>query len=105
MCLLKLQAQHLYLSNELVAQYFRETEQVIVAFIENGPHLLIAPAPAPVLIKVHPKASSRLLKLKNLQGDRTISLHDFFIDYNLADTDKPLRFDFVEKLEAIKVAL
>ncbi|MEK6479966.1 hypothetical protein WJR50_20655 [Catalinimonas sp. 4WD22] len=105
MCLLKIQAQHLWLNHELVKQYFRETEQVIVAFVASGPHLLIAPAPATVLIKVHPKASSRLFKLKNLKGDRTISLHDFFIDYNLADSDKPLDYNFVEKLDAIKVTL
>ena len=105
MCQLKLQAQHLWLSHALVEQYFRETEQVIVAWVERGPHLLIAPAPAPVLVKVHPKASARLLKQKNLQGDRTVSLHDFFIDYNLAATDQPLTFDYVEKLEAIKITL
>lgn len=105
MCRLKLQAQHLWLSHELVAQYFSETEQVVVAFVDSGPHLLIAPAPAAVLVKVHPKASSRLLKLKNLKGDRTISVHDFFIDHDLAGDDKPLHYDYVEKLDALKVSL
>ena len=76
-----------------------------MAFVNSGPHLLIAPAPAAVLIKVHPKASVRLFKLKNLQGDRTISVNDFFIDYNLVDDDKPLDYDYVEKLNALKVSL
>lgn len=105
MCRLKLQVQHLWLSHELVARYFRETEQVVVAFVEHGPHLLIAPAPASVLVKVHPKASTRMFKLKNLQGDRTISIHDFLIDHELASDDKPLQYDYIEKLGALKVSL
>lgn len=105
MCWLKLQTQHLWLSHELVAQYFKETEQVVLAFVDHGPHLLIASAPASVLVKVHPKASTRLFKLKNLQGDRTISIQDFLIDHELANDDKPLYYDYIEKLGALKVSL
>jgi len=105
MCQLKLQSQHLWFSHHLAARYFEQADQVVVALVSQGPHLLIAPAPAPVLVKLHPKASSRLLKRKNLQGDRTLSVHDFFIDHELPGHNKPLTFDYVEKLGALKVLL
>lgn len=105
MCLLKLQSQHLWLDHELVERFFQETEQVVVAFVSSGPQLLIAPAPASVLVKVHTQASTRLLKVKNLRGDKTISLYDFLIDNDLPTLDRPLSYDFVEKLGALKVKL
>ncbi len=87
----KLKTQHLWISSDIAEATFGETAQVYVVYYPQQRALLLAPMDDELFPTIH-KGGLQMLKNRNLQGDKTISLQEIIIDNDLDDTDRDLIF-------------
>ncbi len=88
---IKLKTQHLWISGDIAESTFGETAQVHVVYYPQQRSLLLAPMEDEIFPTIH-KGGLQMLKNRNLQGDKTISLQEIIIDNDLDDTDRDLVF-------------
>ncbi len=100
----KLKTSHLYIDSDLAAAAFGETAQVYVVYYKNNNSLLLAPMNDEFFPKLH-KAGLLMLKSRNLQGDKTIALHEILIDNDLDDENRDLAYQFTEGVKMLNVKL
>jgi hypothetical protein len=87
----KLRTQHLWISGDLVAATLGDTPQVYTVYYPKQHALLLAPMDDDIFPTIH-KGGLQMLKNRNLEGDRTISLQEIIIENDLDDTDRELVF-------------
>lgn len=85
----KLRTQHLWISGDLASAVFGEVAQVYAVYYPQQKSLLLAPMDDDLFPTLH-KAALHMLKNRNLQGDKTISLQETIIDHDIDDTDRDL---------------
>jgi hypothetical protein len=103
--LVQLAKQHLLIKAELAEQLIGSERQVFAVYYKDKQSLLIAPESEESFKKMH-KTIMLFVKVKNLAGDRSISLQEFFADWpDLDSTDRDLTFDFNHLLKILNVAL
>jgi hypothetical protein len=88
---IKLKTQHLWISSDIVASAFGDAAQVHVVYYAPQRSLLLAPMHDEIFPTIH-KSGLQMLKTRNLQGDKTISLQEIIIDNDLDDTERDLPF-------------
>ena len=74
-----LKSSHLYIPGEIATKVFGDDPQAYLAYQAERGTLLVAPVSQQWFYKMH-KPSQHLLKTRNLQGDKTIALHEILID-------------------------
>ena len=103
--LVQLSKHHLLIKAELANELIGSERQVFAVYYKDKQSLLIAPESEETFKKMH-KTIMLFVKVKNLAGDRTISLQEFFADWpDLDATDKDLSFDFNHLLKILNVTL
>ncbi len=102
--MLHLRSSHLYFPKDLVKQVFDQEENVFLSFQEEHKTLLIAPATATWFPKMHP-AKQGFLKMRNLQGDKTLALHDILLDYGLNGQNRDLEYEWKERTRVLRIQL
>lgn len=85
----KLRTQHLWISGDIAESAFGEAQQVYVIYYPQQRSLLLAPMDDDIFPTIH-KAGLQMLKNRNLQGDKTISLQEIIIDNDIDDTEREL---------------
>jgi hypothetical protein len=90
---LKLKTSHLIIESELAKQVLGDTPHVYMKFLPEKKSLLITSVKHNWFDRLHPGCSMNMLKERNLQGDKTIALHEVLIDQELDDADRELSFD------------
>lgn len=100
----KLKTQHLYLEASLAAAVFGDTVQVHTVYYPQQKSLLLAPKEDELFTKIH-KTALQMLKTRNLQGDKSISLQELIIDHELDDTDRDLEFSHQEGIQLLQVKI
>lgn len=100
----KLKTSHLYLEASLAASIFGQAAQVYTVFYPHNKSLLLAPMEDEFFPKLH-KAQLQMLKTRNLQGDKSISLQEIIIDHDLDDTDRDLVYDYQVGANMLQVSL
>ena len=98
-----LKNSHLWIDSS-VAQVFGDTPQVYAVYYPQKKSLLIAPMTDEFFPKLH-KAALQMLKTRNLQGDKTISMQGFIIDNEIDDTDRELEFNYTEGVALLNVII
>jgi hypothetical protein len=101
---IKLKTQHLYIDAGIAADALGETAQVFVVYYPQQHALLLAPMDDTIFPTVH-KASLQMLKNRNLQGDKTLSLQEIIIDNDIDDTDRELVFHHHPGVKMLHVTL
>ncbi len=86
-----LRNRHLVVAAEIAADAFGDVAQVYIVYYANQKALLLAPMDDEIFPTVH-KPALQMLKKRNLQGDKSVSLEEILIDNDLDDTDRPLVF-------------
>ncbi len=89
--MVKLRTQHLWISGDLAAAAFADAVQVYVVYYPKHRSLLLAPKDDEIFPTIH-KPALRMLKNRNLEGDKTLSLQEIIIDNDLDDSDRELPF-------------
>lgn len=102
--LLRLKSSHLQIDHALVGQVFGEDHNVYAVYYPNQKSLLLAPVTDELFKQLH-KASQHILKSRNLNGDKSIALHEMLIDNQLDDTDRELEYELQPGLGILNVKL
>lgn len=87
----KLRNRHLWVAAPLAAAVFGESSQAYMVYYPQQKALLMAPMDDALFPTVH-KAGLQMLKTRNLQGDKSVSLEEVLIDHDLDETDRDLLF-------------
>lgn len=101
---IKLKTQHLWISGDIAGSTFGETAQVYVVYYPAQKALLLAPMDEEIFPTIH-KAALQMLKNRNLEGDKTISLQEIIIDNEIDDTDRDLIFMHQPGMRMLHVTL
>lgn len=101
---IKLQNRHLFISGALAADAFGDVIQVYVVYYAQNHALLLAPIDDPLFPTMH-KARMQMLKTRNLQGDRSISMEEILIDHDIDDTDRDLPYNYQPGLRMVHINL
>jgi hypothetical protein len=100
----QLKTQHLWISADVAATAFGEVAQVYVIYYPKQQTLLLAPMHDEIFPTLH-KAGLQMLKSRNLQGDKTISLQEIIIDNDIDDTDRALPYIHQPGVQMLHVTL
>ncbi|GAB4416956.1 MAG: hypothetical protein OHK0039_26750 [Bacteroidia bacterium] len=90
-----LRRQHLWLPASVVATILDGSQQQVYAAFEAATGRLLLASMADQAFKAAHECVMIMAKLRNADGDRSLSLQPFFIDYALDDTDRPLDCEVV----------
>jgi hypothetical protein len=101
---IKLKTSHLYIDSDLAAAAFGDTAQVYAVYYKAKNSLLLAPMNDEFFPKLH-KAGLLMLKSRNLQGDKTIAMHEILIDNDINDENRDLEYQYTEGVELLNVKL
>lgn len=99
-----LKSTHIIIEQALAASVFGTETHAFVAYVPEQEALLITPVTSQWFAKMH-EPKQYLLKEKNLKGDKSLSVRDIFIDFELEAEDKMLSYELVEKTNLLKVKL
>ena len=99
-----LKSSHLYINAKIAQKIFGEAANALVVYYPTPRSLLIAPIKDELFKKLH-KAKQHMLKERNLQGDKTIALHEILVDHQIDDTNRALEYTIEEGLGILKVSL
>lgn len=99
-----LKSAHLHIPGTIAQQVFGEEQQAYLAYQPDRSILLVAPASRQWFYKMH-QPSQHLLKTRNLQGDKTIALHEILIDHALDDQDRTLDYVIQDSSGILKITL
>lgn len=100
----RLKRQHLWLSSELAKRIFNDERQVYMVYYPQRKALLMAPMSDDSFKTIH-ECSLVMLKDRNIQGDKSLSLQEIIIDNGLDDQDRPLGYSTIEGLQLLQVTL
>lgn len=101
---LRLNRQHLWLSAELAERVFKGERQVYTVYYPQRKTLLLAPMSDDAFKALH-ECSLVMLKDRNLQGDKSLSLQEVIIDNDLNDQDRALKYSTKDGLQLLQVML
>jgi len=88
---IKLRTQHLWISGDIAGTVFGELDKVYTVYYPQLHALLLAPMDDEIFPTIH-KGDLQMLKTRNLEGDKTISLQEIIIDHDLDDSDRDLLY-------------
>lgn len=98
-------ATHLLISHDLAEKYFSGASHAYVIYFPERQDLLVASVTNAAFHKVHPSAQQQMLKNRNARGDKAISLQEFLIDNEIDETDRPLQYEYREKVGFLKIKI
>lgn len=91
MSYVKLKNRHLLVAGALAEQVFGASAQAHVVYYAQHRSLLLAPMEDDLFPTLH-KTGLQMLKTRNLQGDKSLSLEEILIDNEIDDADRDLVF-------------
>ncbi len=99
-----LRRQHLVMEAEVAKNAFGDERQVYAVYYDNLGMLLLAPMSDEMFKQAH-ECSLLMLKDRNMAGDRSLSLQEFFLDHELDTSDRDLSFTSAPGLKMLQVQL
>lgn len=101
---IRLQTSHLLISGKLAKDLFKDCTNVNLVYYPDRQTLMLAPPHNMPFKQLH-KANQHLLKDRNLQGDKSIALHEILIDHQIDPSDRELTFELQPGLEILCIKL
>lgn len=101
---IRLQSSHLLIDREIASQVFKNDHNAYVVYYPKNNSLLVAPVSDELFKKLH-KANQHMLKDRNLEGDKSIALHELLIDNQLDDSDRKLEFKVEPALGILNIKI
>lgn len=100
----RLQGEHLWLAAEVADAAFSDERQVYAVYYPNLKTLLLAPISDSMFKQAH-EVSMLFVKIRNQQGDRTISMQEIILDHDLDRSDRDLEYTLVPGLGILQVKI
>ena len=98
-------ASHLHFKADLVKAYFGSESHVLIAFDAKQKIVMVSRATSTWFSKLHKDVSQLILKNRNLQGDKTLDIRAFCIDYDLDTSDRQLEIKWIQKTKILKILI
>ncbi|MEM8585671.1 MAG: hypothetical protein AAGF87_15435 [Bacteroidota bacterium] len=99
-----LKRQHLWLSAQIAGNCFGDDRQIYAVFYPQRGYLLLAPMSDSAFKSLH-DCSLVMLKVRNANGDKSLSLQEIIIDNDLNPEDRPLKFSAKPGIALLQVYL
>jgi len=90
--MIQLKNSNLLIEAPLAHEAFGTDNQAGIVYYPDRNTLLVAGKSKTFFEKLH-RTHWVILKNRNLQGDRSVSIRDILIDNDLDDTDRPLKYE------------
>lgn len=100
----RLQLDHLIISEYIAGPHFADVQNVNMVYYPDRQSLLIAPLSDELFTTLH-KTRRCLLKDKNLNGAKSLAIHEILIDNQLDRTDRALEYEMEPELGILKITL
>lgn len=101
---IRLQSSHLLIDREVAVSAFGDQANVHIVYYPERHSLLLAPVLDETFKNLH-KAGRFMLKDRNLQGDKSVALHEILIDHQVDNSDRDLVYEFQSGLGILNVQL
>jgi hypothetical protein len=99
-----LEAGHICIKKNTAEKIFGAETVVLSVFYAKENTFMVAPSGEELFKTLH-KASQQMLKLKNVAGDKSISIQELLLDYDIAEQDRNLEFVVEEAIHLLKIKL
>jgi hypothetical protein len=99
-----LEASHICIKKNIVEKIFGSETVVLSVFYANDNTFMVSPASEELFKTIH-KVSQQMLKTKNPNGDRSISIQELLLDQGVDANNRDLEFVVEEVLHILKVKL
>ena len=99
-----LEAAHICIKKNIAEKIFGAETVVFTVFYAKDNALMVAPASEELFKTIH-KANQQMLKSKNANGDRSISIQELILDNDINESNRDLEFITEEALHILKVKL
>ena len=99
-----LEAGHICVKRNIVEKIFGQETVVLSVFYSKDNTFMLSP-PREELFKTIHKANQQMLKMKNANGDKSISVQELILDNDIDENNRDLEFVVEEALHILKVKL
>jgi hypothetical protein len=99
-----LKASHLIIPHSIAQKAFGSSKNVYMVYYPQKNALMLAPTSDELFKSMH-KAKQQMLKDKNLNGDKSVALHEILIDNQVNQEDKRLDYEFEASLGILNIKL
>ncbi len=97
--------EHLIVKAFLADEFIKDSMQVLAVYYKNKNTLLLASDKDESFKKLH-KTIMLFVKVKNVEGDRSISMQEFFADWPELNTEnRALEFEYQAPMNILSVTL
>ena len=101
----RLVASHILLENNIVERVFQQVQFALIVYNKEENTLLVSPVSNAWFKKMHKGAAQFMLKTKNMNGDKSLSIREVLIDNDIDDVDRDLDFKVIEKTKLVKIKM
>lgn len=99
-----LEQEHICIKKNIVEKIFGSETVVMTVFYDKDNTFMVAPASEELFRKLH-KSNQQMLKTKNANGDKSISIQELLLDKDIEEKNRDLEFIKEEALHILKVKL
>lgn len=101
---IQLKSYHLVIDDKLSSQLFEGSATVYVSYKSEQRAILVSPNSNAWFPKLH-KTKECMLKAKDLLGTKSVAIHEFIIDHDLANEDRTLEFEVNRSKRFLKIEM
>lgn len=95
---------HICIKKNIAEKIFGQETVVFSVFYAKDNTFMVSPASEELFKTIH-KANQQMLKMKNANGDKSISIQELILDNDIDEKDRDLEFVTEEALHILKVKL
>ena len=99
-----LESSHLCIKKNIAEKLFGSDSILLTIYYPQDRVFMMASTTEEFFKKIH-KAKQQMLKSKNAQGDKSVSLQELILDEGIDETNRDLEFEMETALRILKVKL
>lgn len=99
-----LESSHICISKGIVDKLYGDSLNTYLVYYPKKNALMLAPVTEELFKTIH-KASQHMLKLKGLDGSKSIAIHELLIDNEIDRVDGPLEYKLEEPINTLTITL
>ena len=99
-----MESNHICLSGEVMGKMGKDIQNVFLVFQPETSTLLLSPVSNTFFPKLY-SATQHLLKDKNLQGTKSLAIHELLIDHEVPNQNRELQYEVLNKHKLLKIYL
>ena len=99
-----LETAHIIIKKDVAEKIFGEETVVLSVYYPADNIFMVSPATEDLFKTIH-KGNQQMLKSKNLNGDKSISIMELLLDNDIDEENRNLEFSIEQQLHILKITL